>query len=73
MIWLASKVKIPAMKHYIDPEAHYTKVESFIYMASLLAYMIARLGILALMFSSLRALPAGSYISIDWLASIPHI
>jgi hypothetical protein len=38
-----------------------------------IVYSYARLGNLVLMFISLRALPAGSYISIDWLAAIPHI
>jgi hypothetical protein len=38
-----------------------------------LVYAIARLGNLILMFTSLRALPAASYVSIDWLSTIPHI
>jgi hypothetical protein len=36
-------------------------------------YSLARLGNLILIFTSLRALPAGSFISIDWIASVPHI
>ncbi|CAG8887099.1 unnamed protein product [Penicillium egyptiacum] len=40
---------------------------------SLFIYAVARLGNIILMLISLRALPAGSYISVDWLATIPHI
>ncbi|KAJ5615831.1 hypothetical protein N7537_000945 [Penicillium hordei] len=36
-------------------------------------YATARWGSVILMFISLRALPAGSYITVDWLSSIPHI
>jgi hypothetical protein len=35
-------------------------------------YITARLGRMGLVFSSLRALPAGSYTSIDWVTTIPH-
>ncbi|KAJ5082271.1 hypothetical protein N7532_011314 [Penicillium argentinense] len=36
-------------------------------------YSIARWGNLVLMFTSLRALPAESYTTIDWSSTIPHI
>ncbi|KAK4863607.1 hypothetical protein LT330_002385 [Penicillium expansum] len=36
-------------------------------------YATARWGSIILMFISLRALPAGSYTTVDWLSSIPHI
>ncbi|KAJ5834694.1 hypothetical protein N7447_000720 [Penicillium robsamsonii] len=36
-------------------------------------YATARWGIIILMFISLRALPASSYVTVNWLASIPHI
>ncbi|KAJ5885462.1 hypothetical protein N7495_009972 [Penicillium taxi] len=36
-------------------------------------YSITRWGDLILMFISLRALPVGSYITIDWMSTIPHI
>ncbi|CEJ55982.1 hypothetical protein PMG11_02209 [Penicillium brasilianum] len=35
-------------------------------------YVIARLGIIGLVFSSLRALPTGSYTTVGWITSIPH-
>lgn len=36
-------------------------------------YATARWGNLILMFTSLRALPAASYVAIDWLSTVPHI
>lgn len=39
----------------------------------LFCYATARWGSVILMFISLRALPAGSYTTVDWLSSIPHI
>lgn len=39
----------------------------------LICYATARWGSIVLMFISLRALPAGSYTTVDWLSSIPHI
>lgn len=39
----------------------------------LCCYATARWGSVILMFISLRELPAGSYITVDWLSSIPHI
>lgn len=35
-------------------------------------YIVARLGIIGLVFSSLRALPTGSYTTVGWITSIPH-
>lgn len=35
-------------------------------------YVIARLGIMGLVFSSLRALPTGSYTTVGWMTSVPH-
>ncbi|CAG8882790.1 unnamed protein product [Penicillium egyptiacum] len=40
--------------------------------ASSHVYVIVRLGMTALVFSSLRALPMGSYTSIKWVTTIPH-
>ncbi|CAI7572942.1 unnamed protein product [Penicillium glandicola] len=39
----------------------------------LCVYSVARWGSLILMFISLRALPADSYTTIEWLSTIPHI
>ncbi|KOS40116.1 hypothetical protein ACN38_g9040 [Penicillium nordicum] len=36
-------------------------------------YATTRWGCVILMLISLRALPAGSYITVDWLSSIPHV
>lgn len=70
--WLASKIGTRRLKSY-DPAAPITTLETCLSLGALLVYSIARLGLIALMFSSLRALPTGSYVSIDWLATIPHI
>lgn len=39
---------------------------------TLAVYVMARLGMTALVFASLRALPAGSYTTVDWVMAIPH-
>lgn len=36
-------------------------------------YAISRVGCIILMFISLRALPIRSYVTVDWLATIPHV
>lgn len=41
-------------------------------MVTVCMYTIARFGMMALIFSSLRALPVGSYTTIEWVTSIPH-
>jgi hypothetical protein len=73
MILLASKVKISGIERYTDRNALPTKPEMYLASASWLVYIMARFGTFALMLASLRALPKGAYISIDWLATIPHI
>jgi hypothetical protein len=73
--WLKNRgVWLPAvMDNYADPHGTFTKSEIFLPLWLVLFYIIARLGMVALVFSSLRALPSGAYIAVDWLASIPHI
>lgn len=38
-----------------------------------LAYVVARLRLIALAFSSLRSLPTRAYITVEWLSFLPHI
>ncbi|CAI7642055.1 unnamed protein product [Penicillium discolor] len=45
----------------------------FFVLILLFCYATARWGNVILMFISLRELPAGSYTTVDWLSSIPHI
>jgi hypothetical protein len=73
--WLKNKgVQLPAfMNNYADPHGAFTKTEIFLPLWFMLFYVLARFGMVALTFSSLRALPSGAYIAVDWLASIPHI
>jgi hypothetical protein len=47
--------------------------EALLFISLFVVYSIARWGNIVLMFTSMRALPTGSYIAIDWLSSIPHI
>lgn len=45
----------------------------FTYIVSFNVYIVARLGLMGLVFSSLRALPVGTYTTVEWVTSIPHI
>lgn len=47
-------------------------LERITQMVTVCVYTIARFGMMALIFSSLRALPEGSYTTIEWVTSIPH-
>ena len=64
---------IPWLGSYIDPESRRNLLEGFIFESVFYIYYLARVGQIILMLISLRALPAGSFIGIDWLSSIPHI
>ncbi|KGO43641.1 hypothetical protein PEXP_095430 [Penicillium expansum] len=73
-VWLAGKKLLPScMRSLGDPNSPVTVLEIVLADGSLYLYFIARFGTFALMLSSLRALPADSYITPDWLSSIPHI
>ncbi|KAL2788629.1 hypothetical protein BJX66DRAFT_252198 [Aspergillus keveii] len=73
--WLKNRgTRLPAfMDNYVDPHGAFTKTEIFLPLWFMLFYVLARFGMVGLIFSSLRALPSGAYIAVDWLASIPHI
>ncbi|KAL5045595.1 hypothetical protein BDW71DRAFT_208138 [Aspergillus fruticulosus] len=58
---------------FADPRGKYSMFEVYVPLVCILVYALARLGLVALSFSSLRALPSGTYISVDWLGSIPHV
>lgn len=70
---LSSLVKIPGIQNYINPESKWTKKESFTLNATFFLYLAGRIGVVVLTLLPLRALPAESYIGINWLAAIPHI
>jgi hypothetical protein len=73
-VWLAEKNRLPSfMKSLGDPNSAVTILEIVVADGSLYLYFIARFGTLALMLSSLRALPADSYTTPNWLSSIPHV
>lgn len=56
-----------------DREEGFTGAELFLSCVSVFLYVLARLGLMALTLSSLRALPASAYTAVVWLDSIPHI
>jgi hypothetical protein len=70
--WLA-RHNIPGLPSYSNTTPPTTNPEGGILTIAIVIYTLARIGNLILMFISLRAVPTGSYISIEWLASIPHI
>lgn len=47
-------------------------IQLWIKQVALALYMLARLGIIALIFSSFRSLPKEAYTSIEWVTSVPH-
>ncbi|KAJ6083977.1 hypothetical protein N7486_010777 [Penicillium sp. IBT 16267x] len=71
--FLKSKNMLPsfvmALSHY---KGQLSVIESVTQIVTLDVYIIARLGMVGLVFSSLRALPASSYTTIDWVTTIPH-
>jgi hypothetical protein len=66
-------LSVPKLKGYIDPESRLGLIEISMYFGWLLVYSWARMGMLILVLISMRALPAGSYVGIDWLSTIPHV
>ncbi|KAL4907082.1 hypothetical protein BDW74DRAFT_176682 [Aspergillus multicolor] len=62
-----------AMNNLSDPHGRYTWVEIYVPLICVAVYALARLGLLAITLSSLRALPNGAYTAVDWLGSIPHV
>ncbi|KAL3456260.1 hypothetical protein BJX64DRAFT_296816 [Aspergillus heterothallicus] len=73
--WLKEKgLPLPVWtNNLVDPLGTFTWVEIFPPLWCTLIYIVARFGMVALVFSSLRALPSEAYVAVDWLASIPHI
>ncbi|KAJ5160146.1 uncharacterized protein N7482_007150 [Penicillium canariense] len=75
LAWCVRKYRlhVPWLESYIDPESRRTLLEGVIFEGVFFVYYFARVGTIILMMISLRALPAGSFIGIDWLSTIPHI
>lgn len=75
LAWLRDKgAPLPRwIQRFGDLEERFTGAELFLSVLCLLLYVLARLGLMALTLSSLRALPAGAYTAVVWLDSIPHI
>ena len=61
-------------KDMLVSSAGWSKTSDLVFMfVWFCCYSTARWGSIILMLISLRALPAGSYVSVGWLASIPHV
>ncbi|KAL4912691.1 hypothetical protein BDW62DRAFT_194079 [Aspergillus aurantiobrunneus] len=73
--WCSNRgVSLPSYMHeFADPQGRYTRTEVYGQLLCIGIYVLTRLGLVALTLSSLRALPSGAYIAVDWLGSIPHI
>ena len=73
--WLKGReVPLPSfLDDFAEPQGKFYMFEIYVPLACILVYALARLGLVALTFSSLRALPSGSYLAVDWLGSIPHV
>lgn len=48
------------------------KIQFIFKQISMYIYVLARLGIMALVCASMRNLPESSYTTVEWVASIPH-
>lgn len=70
--WLA-RLDIPGLPSYVNPYPSETKAEGSLLAILFATYGLARLGCFALMFMSLRALPARCYTDVPWLKSVPHV
>ncbi|KAI5458683.1 hypothetical protein BGZ63DRAFT_456491 [Mariannaea sp. PMI_226] len=70
--WLAKRSLLPSfLKGFASPNL--SRQETIIAWIFMILYFVFRLGTLALMISSLRALPVRCYASLSSVASIPHI
>jgi hypothetical protein len=71
--WRAAKSNVPGEANNPRGKDRFRRLRDRISQVTWLVYMLARLVILALTLASIRALPAGAYLSVNWLAIIPHI
>ncbi|KAL4876832.1 hypothetical protein BJY04DRAFT_231286 [Aspergillus karnatakaensis] len=62
-----------SMQNLADVNGKYTWMEIYGPLPLILVYTLARIGLAVLTVLSMRALPSGAYIAVDWLGSIPHI
>ncbi|KAJ5722075.1 hypothetical protein N7488_000110 [Penicillium malachiteum] len=71
--FLKSKNMLPSfMVDYDRKGGRWLVVDHYIKLLSVLVYVPARLGMMGLVFSSVRALPMATYTTVDWLTTIPH-
>lgn len=67
--------RLPSFLATFYEESHWKRalrIQLIPKMVSSYIYVLARLGIIALVCASFRALPEGSYTTVEWVTSIPH-
>lgn len=70
-----SAKKLPSSMDFLYEENNWSrtfKAHILIKQVVLSIYIVSRVGIMALVCSSLRALPEDSYTAVEWVTSIPH-
>ncbi|KAJ5709606.1 hypothetical protein N7493_009897 [Penicillium malachiteum] len=71
--FLKSKNMLPSfMTDYDRKGGRVLVVRPYVVILCFFMYIPARLWMMGLVFSSLRALPAATYTTVDWLTAIPH-
>lgn len=73
--WARNRLRQNKQTAFVEAFHDYPRLrdfEIFIKQTTLPIYIFARVGIMALIFLSLRALPEDSYTAVDWVTSIPH-
>lgn len=73
--YLRESCRLPSFMTIFYEECHWKRtldIQLIPKMASAYIYVLARLGIIALVCASFRALPEGSYTTVEWVTSIPH-
>lgn len=74
VIWFESRKLFPfCTKAFNARKGFWYRVILLVEIFCFAIYVFLRLAIMALAFSSLRALPVGSYTTVEWVMSIPHV
>lgn len=74
VIWFESRNLFPFYtKAFNARKSFWCRVILLVEFFCFVIYVILRLAIMVLAFTSLRALPVGSYTTVEWVMSIPHV
>ncbi|KAJ7718573.1 hypothetical protein DFH07DRAFT_860209 [Mycena maculata] len=78
-IWRASSLLVTAIPaamglvQLISPPVEHSPFLTIPFAATLCLYIVSRLGLIILPFTTLRILPPGAFMDIDWTTFIPHV